>query len=254
MEAYGLVYDAQAVPRIPPASSVSMPIWDMNLPARVIEDEPRFIPSAPPVILADSIALLAEAGCPVGPYGDITCQPDSPLAAFGCEYIHPPAGVYSELGPQRTLVATCYTIPPDEDQARETYLFRRGCAFRRNAAHIFKVAGEYRLLDTPEALRAFFTPLESPEEALVYAQLATGLAAQFTFEYDPALLYFQESIAGTRVTESAEGYSINLFHFPGCFCEPWINSVATIQVGRSGEVAWQDADPISVTTGFSCAD
>jgi hypothetical protein len=254
MEAYGLVFDPQAVPRLPPQYSISMPIWGTALPARSIEGQPRFLASPPPARLADPIALLEKARCQVGPSGDATCQADSPLAAFACEWITVPVGIYPDFGSDQGLVAACTLIPSGEDQPREEYLFRRGCAFRRNVAYVFKAAGDYILIGSPEQLKAFFGPIESPEEALSYAQLLTGLEARFDFENDPGLLYFQESIEGTRVTETGGGYSMNLFHFQICLCEPWINSEIEIMVDRSGEITWLGAVPISMTTGFSCAD
>jgi hypothetical protein len=254
MNFYGYTYEPGAEPRLPPEPSVSMPIWGMALPVRPIESEPRFISSQSPAPISNPIALLEEAGCHVERGSDAMCEPDSPLATFGCEFIRPPAGNYPELGADRAIVGRCYSIPAAEDQPRDAYLFRSGCAFRRNVAHIIKVKDHYVLLDTADSQRAFFSPIESREEALSFAQMMTGLVAQFTFENDTNLLYFQDLIEGTRVTEMNSGYRMNLFHLVSCSCEPWINSEVEIIVNRSGDVIWLGAIPISMTTGFSCAD
>jgi hypothetical protein len=110
------------------------------------------------------------------------------------------------------------------------------------------------LLSTADSLKALFAPIESREEAVAYAQLMTGLIAQFTVDDDPNLLYFQDPIEGTQITEIDGEYRMNLFHFVSCFCEPWVNSEVEILVGQSGDVTWLGAIPISMTTGFSCAD
>lgn len=254
MESYGLVYDPNATPDIPPSSSVIMPIWGNAIPLKLIEGTPEFIVTPYPEALADPRSLLEAAGCQVSELGYAECPPESPLAVFGCEYINIRAGVYPDLGTEWLFVGTCYTPYEDELQPRKEYLFRSGCAFRRNVAHIFKVGEQYLLISTPEALRTFFGPIESPEEALTYAQLMVGLPAQFSFEYDDTLLYFQETITGTQVTEMDDGYLLNLFHFQICLCEPWINSQVMIQVSRVGEITWLEAIPLWMTTGFSCAD
>jgi hypothetical protein len=254
MEAYGYTYEPGAAPHLPPESSVSMPIWGNTLPARTMDGEPEFLSSRPPADLVDPVSTLEEAGCEVEGSGDATCKPDSPLAAFGCDSIRRPAGSYPEPGVDPAIVGTCYSTPPSEDQPRDAYLFRRGCAFRVNAAQILKVEGHYVLLTSADALQAVFAPIESRAEALSYAQLATGLMAQFAFDNDPDLLYFQDPIEGTLVTETDDGYRMNLFHFQSCLCEPWLNSEVEILVDRSGGVTWLGATPISMTTGFSCAD
>jgi hypothetical protein len=254
MEAYGFVYDPQATPRIPPGSSRSFPIWGTELPARPIDGEPLLISSQPPASLSDPRPLLREAECQVDAYGSVTCPPGSPLAALGCESIGLPSDATPELGAERTPLGICYAVPPDEEQPAPDYLYRAGCAFRRNAAPIFKTADGYALLRTLGELRDFFAPIESPQEALTYAQLATGLQARFSFEPDPSLLYFQDILQGTQVDPVEDGYRINLFHFQTCFCEPWVNSQVALLVETSGEVTWLGALPLSMTTGFSCAD
>ena len=254
MESYGLVYDLKATPRIPPLYSVDMSIWGNEIPTKLISGAPQFLDALPPESQADTSFLVEAAGCEVSKHGYVECPAESPLAPFGCEYIHISIGVNSSSGIDGQYAGTCYTPYLDKDQPREEYLFRGGCAFRRNASHIFKVGEEYQLISTPEELWAFFGLIESPEEALTFAQLITGLPAQLSFEYDETLLYFQESITGTQVREVEEGYILNLFHFQNCMCEPWISSQVLLQVSRDGEITWLETIPLWMTTGFGCAD
>jgi len=255
MEDYGIVFDAEAIPRIPPEFSVSMPIWGQAVPAQPIDGYPVIQSSSPPIQLADPTTLLEQAGCEViDAYNEVTCPPQSALSAFGCESIYPPTGIYPDLGPDRALVATCYATPPGKAPPTENDLFQRGCAFRVNAAHIFKVGDEYVQVGSPQALQAFFSPIESPEQALSYAQLRTGLVAQFDFEIDRSMIYFTDTLAGTQVTLSEDGYRVNLFHYQYCFCEPYVNSQVELRVDETGEVNWLKAVPFSMTTGFGCTD
>ena len=165
-----------------------------------------------------------------------------------------PKKIFPNSGPDHELVGTCYSVYSNEDQPRDEYLYRAGCAFRRNVSFIFKVGGDYVQIRTAEELKIFFGSIDSPKEALVYALLMTGLRAQYALDYHHDLLYFQDTILGTQVIETDEGYSLNLFHFQGCLCEPWVNSEVSLLVGRSGELTWVGAVPVSMTTGFSCTD
>jgi len=123
-----------------------------------------------------------------------------------------------------------------------------------NASHIIMVGDEYVRISSPQELKDFFEVIESPAEALNYAELRTGLIAQFEHEYDPDLLYFTDTITGTQVTLTEDGYRMNLFHYEYCSCEPYINSEVDILVSDDGEVSWLKARPISMTIGFGCTD
>jgi len=152
------------------------------------------------------------------------------------------------------LVAGCSIRDEDWKNAPEGTLFIVGCAFKHRQGYIFMTGETYTLIETINALKDLFVPIESPAEALTYAQLRTGLHAYFDLSYDPTLLYLQETIDGTHVTEEAGGYVMNLYHLEVCGCEPWITSQVMIRVDRSGEITWEDAIPVYMTTGFDCAD
>jgi hypothetical protein len=231
-----------------------MHIWGEDIPYMLIEGNPQFADTLPPESQIDTRSIIEAAGCKVAKYGFLECPAGSPLAQFGCEYTFISFGVLSDLGINGQYVATCASSFVDEDQPRDGYLYRVGCAFRKNSAHIFKVDDNFQLISNPGELRKFFGRIESAEEALTFAQAMTGLTAQLSFEYDETLLYFQENITGTRVTEVDEGYLINLFHFNICSCEPWISSQVMLQVSHDGEVTWLETIPLWMTTGFSCAD
>jgi hypothetical protein len=254
MEDHGIEYDANATPIMPPQGSVSMAMWWDKVPARTIDGEPRMATTTPPAALADPVRLLEELGCTVKNYGQAFCPEDSPLMAFGCEEIYRPNGTYPELGEDKKLVATCLIRPPNKELPTENDLFQLGCAFRANVSHIFKVGDEYMQISSPQELKDFFGVIESPAEALNFAELRTGLVAQFEHEYDPNILYFMDTITGTTVTKTEEGYRMNLFHYEYCSCEPYINSEVEILVSEVGEVSWLSALPISMTIGFSCTD
>lgn len=252
MESYGRVYDPEAKAVLPPSRTVNMFIWDEHLPLQVLDHTPAFIDTPPLLRSEDLTAALAKAGC-ARDGRSITCAQGSPWLEFGCElYLMPDAG-NKGVPPGMLLLAQCLT-PEVEGEDRGDYLFRTGCAFRNNVAYIVEEPDGYRLISTLEELQDLWQPIETPEEALTYAVLMTGLSATHHFTAQPELLYFKDPLEGTRVILEDDHYLINLFHYETCLCEPWVNSEVFLSVDRQGELSWLYALPISMTIGFSCAD
>ena len=254
MESYGFVYDPAATPDLPPQDSVGMPIWGQHLPLRAFDRVPRFIAYPTPLARANTEALLTQAGCVQASVWTIECTPGSPLADLGCEEFWDPKGYYPGLDPDLHVLALCLNGSEDSDEESDTRLYRLGCAFRRDVSFILESEGEYTRISTPEQLKPLLIPIDSPEKALTYAVMRTGLSATFSFEREPDLLYFQDPVEGTRVTQSDGVYTMNLFHYMECLCEPYVHSEVYLSVDRQGEIAWLNAVPWSMTIGLSCGD
>ena len=252
MESYGKVYDPDAIAVLPPSRTVNMFIWDEHLPLQVLDHTPAFIDT--PLLLQseDLTAALAEAGC-ARDGRSITCAQGSPWLEFGCEFYLMPKAGDTGLPPGMDLLAQCLT-PEVEEEDRSDYLFRTGCAFRNDVAYILQDGDDYRLISTLEEMQDLWQPIETPEEALTYAVLMTGLSATHHFAAQPELIYFKDPLEGTRVTLENDHYLINLFHYETCLCEPWVNSEVFLSVDRQGELTWLKALPISMSIGFGCAD
>lgn len=252
MESYGRIYDQSAVAELPPRITVNMPIWHEELPLLVIDHEPEFVDSIPPVTPGEPDAVLSRVGC-ARENGAIICAEESPWQVFKCDELITLGINNTGLPPEIHFYAECL-IAEDEKEGRDSYLYRKGCAFRKNVAYIIGSNNDYRLIRTPLELQEIWQPIETPEEALSYALLMTGLSATYHFEGQPNLLYFKDPIEGTRVTEKDGEYLINLFHYQTCLCEPWDNSEVYLLVDREGVITWLGALPISMTIGFGCAD
>lgn len=252
MESYGRVYDPVAIASLPPPRTVNMFIWSEHLPLQVIDHIPDFIDTPPLLASNDLTAALSKVGC-TRDERTINCAPTSPWQEFGCEsYMMPDAGTIG-LAQGVTLLAQCLT-PEVEDEDRADYLYRRGCAFRYDVSYILEVDGGYRLVATPAELQALWQPIETPEEALAYSVLLTGLSATHHFAAQPDLLYFKDPLEGTRVSLEEDHFVITLFHYETCNCEPWVNSEVFVAVNRYAELTWLGALPISMTIGFGCSD
>jgi hypothetical protein len=254
MESYGFNYDPDATPQAPPWDPIGFPIWGYSLPLVAFDDAPRFVSYALPDIRDDIESILNKAGCSFTGYWDIDCQGSSPIAKFGCESLYRLRRYHLGSAPGYEVLAICSLPPTEEDTLREGGLFRIGCAFRRDAAFVISREGGYELIQTRQQVKDLLLPIDSPEKALDYAQMMTGLSPIYSFHAEPELLYFQDPIEGTRVTESDGIYTINLFHMQGCFCEPWVDSEIYLELDREGEISFIGGLPISMTIGMSCAD
>ncbi|TLM98169.1 hypothetical protein FDZ73_23890 [bacterium] len=253
MEYYGFIYDKKAAPELPPRESVHMPIWGQRLPLKAFSYTPRFIDTPSLSTQPDISQALTRAKC-TQDSSSIQCSPESPLADFNCEYLLAPASDYPGLDRSMQVLAICLYSPLDENEDRSSYLYRTGCAFRRNAGLILDEDGQYRMIKSPDQVKEILLPIDSPEKALSYLQMNTGLSATFNFEADKMLLYFMDPIQGTHIEEIGGIYTINLFQYVSCLCEPWVDSQVVLTVDRTGEITWKSALPISMTIGFSCAD
>jgi hypothetical protein len=112
-----------------------------------------------------------------------------------------------------------------------------------------KQDGVSRTLSTPEELRDWFTPIESADEALSYALLATGYEAKYAPEdyrlavgdpCDPGPAYYHyytDVLEDTHVVEVAKGYQVNLFDSKRVGCGPFPVSSVTVEVSVDGTIS-----------------
>ena len=250
LEAFRLVYNPAATLELPPWGSISMLFWGDEIPVQPVYATPEFIPYPTPQGMEHSADTLIGFGCELDYWGWATCPPDNPLQRFGCDIFVDPRG----LDPDALLVANCKKETEEHEAVKINGLYLTGCAFRTENRYIFEIGGQYVLVSSTDELKRLFTPIDSTQEAVAYAQLATGLDATYSFEYDPTLMYFHETITATQAIQTGDAFDVNLFDMVSCGCEPWFNNQITIRVDRTGRVTWLDAVPIFMTTGWSCAD
>jgi hypothetical protein len=254
LEAFHLTYDPAATLELPPRGSIDMLFWGDKIPVKPVDTKPRFIPAPTPQGMEHSADPLIKFGCELDYWGWATCPPDNPLQRFGCDYLVDPRGISYGLEPDVPLVAICLKRTEEHEAAKINGLYLTGCAFRDENHYLFEVDGQYILVSNENELKQRFAPIDSPQEAVSYAQLVTGLDAMYSFDYDPTLMYFSETITATHATQIGDSFEINLFNKNGCGCEPWFTTQIKIRVDRTGQVTWLDAVPVFMTTGWSCAD
>jgi hypothetical protein len=234
-----------ASPRLPPDYSVSRGIWPEGIPAAPIRGEPQFIDHPEPELFSIDEALIEEAKCSrrlSGTYLD--CTFTSPLMAFDCHGFRLPVEITSGLEPDYPIVAECLYEPNDTDEANDEYVYRAGCLYADNIGYIFEIDEEYVLVNTAEEMQELFAPIESPEEALAYAQMLTGMQARQDFYLEPEhTVYFTSVLEDTYVTQTDPGYVVHLYHSQVCGCDTYLTSKVDVIVNRNGAMAWGDTSP-----------
>ena len=112
-----------------------------------------------------------------------------------------------------------------------------------------KQDGVSRIISSLEELRDWYAPVESADEALSYALVATGYEAKYAPEdyrlgvgevCDPGpehYRYYTDVLEDTHVAEVVNGYHVNLFHSENVGCGPFPVSSVTIEVTFDGAIS-----------------
>jgi hypothetical protein len=112
-----------------------------------------------------------------------------------------------------------------------------------------KEGGVSRIITSQEELGEWFGPIESAEEALSYALVATGYEAKYAPEdyrlsvgetCDPGpdkYRYYTDVLEDTHVAEVVNGYHINLFYGENVGCGPFPVSSVTVEVAFDGAIS-----------------
>lgn len=115
------------------------------------------------------VLFVIACGTPSPPTGLFLGRPPSPPTPSIIEH------------PQPTLTVDAMMVYKDWESG-DRCLRDEGGMFRMCARARVYLDGAFREISTQEELRELFAPIESPEEALSYALLATGYSAK----YDPS--------------------------------------------------------------------
>ncbi len=200
---------------------------------------PQVISHPKPALSAD-LQVLRNAGCVIdyGRYGGAwVCPDNTAIQALGCDTLAPDnllAG-FTPLYP----IMRCNSFksePPDSQHFR--------CVENSYRSYLLFKDGQYHLIANQSELQTLFAPVESANEALSFALVATDLAAKYGLEGIGGQ-YYAETIEGTYVVETPEGYVVHLFTNPEplCGCGPHITSAVDVLVTGDGRVEVINTQP-----------
>ncbi len=216
------------------------------------QNRPKFINHTQPNWAVD-FAPFWDAGCPADEYGRFRCQPESPLAEFGCYEIEEPSDLLGALDPAYPL-AVCVIAPGrqsdtphiavDQIREEESYIYWTSGLDPRFYRYVIYDGTDFQLLQTKADFQNIFAPIETPEEALSYTLALTNRRAYYDLTFDKELEYFVDEIEDTHVQTNEDGYLVHLFGYQEFGCGPHNTYNIDTKLSRSGELT--DLERINV--------
>ena len=229
----------------PPMLTAPPQVTQTNLPV-----VPQFI-NHPQLDLSVESIPIEKAGCPMDANGYYTCHPGSPIANLGCTDVQFADYMLGGLTPRLPLLI-CNIRPNQENPAQniddEGYLWVEGGLMPVFHRLVVEQDGQFILIKNLEELQSFFSPVETEEEALSYAVLATGLTPSYGEKYFPDLRYLVPVIEDTHIVRTENGFEINLFgnNIFGCGNHGTFTMPVSVSVDgkvEKGEYIQIDEDP-----------
>ncbi len=199
---------------------------------------PKFINHTPPPYTVN-MTPFQNVKCPPPGNASGECDPNNPLASFGCDEIQKPSDALGALNPSFPIVL-CFVVParrPDHQEPPPgSYLYRQGGLLGMYARYLIQRDNEFQVLQTPEELKNTFAPIESPDEALAYAIAVKGLDAVYGLKYEPGYAYSVDVIEDSFARPDGDGYVVRLFHFRMFGCGPHEMVAFDLRVSRDGTI------------------
>lgn len=170
----------------------------------------------------------------------------SPRLAAVCPNIVPANDLWGGLEPVFPMAECSIVLAISVEATTEPpHLFMSGCALRTIHSLVIYKDGTYQNLDQFEKLQAVFAPIESADEALSYAMLATGDYPLYGQQVKKELDYFQRTLEDTFVEETQEGWKVRLFSYRLCGCGEHYVSVVNALVTRAGDISLTEPVPVN---------
>jgi hypothetical protein len=179
-------------------------------------------------------------------YEKLDCDPSSgcraegaELASLGCEFIQPADSMLGGLSPSYPIAQCSWRLETGSEGLYSDY-----CGPGYSSGLAVLQDGRYQLVKSASDLRDLYAPIESEDEALSFAILATGLRPAWYESLSPegkndypGLVFLTEQLEDTHVTKGEDGYTVRLYHTEGCGCSSHPTSAADILVTVDGHIS-----------------
>jgi hypothetical protein len=168
--------------------------------------------------------------------GRRACPPQSAAGALGCEEIRPAGNFLGGLRPSYPL-RVCLSGRPGAPPLPETeYIFREGCMLPKYIRYLVVKDGNLELIESKEALRQTYAPIENNLEALSYALAASGLGVRYGLQPEQGLRYFVDEMQDTHVQQTERGFQVRLYDYQLCGCGPHPTSAVDLLISPDGQI------------------
>lgn len=184
------------------------------------------------------------------------CKESSQLFVIGCDFVEN----ISLLGGLTPYYPTALCTQETQGEFAFAVLPPNECVYANgfmttfcNRYVIYK-DGDFQLIKTMDEFRAFFAPVDSPNEALSFV-LATGW---YTAKYDQAesseYVYTAKELEDTYVETTTDGYIVHVFYAPPFGCGVFETSAVDVNVSRDGKIEEIARYPVYHTKDSICVE
>jgi len=240
-------------------TSLELPATDSRtetagLPAPVPEKAspsklPKLINHPRPNIEVDLTPFIEASGCQLGKKGEELQGCENLRAKMGCDKFMPPDPLWGAVTPAYPMVL-CVILPDSrqypnspqlasqlsqkflEEIEKEGYFTWGQGNKRRYTRYVILRDGQFQLINNMSELQKLFAPIESPEEALSYAMMATQFSAHYGQKINPSYRYYTEVIEDSHVVATKQGFKILLYTHKtyGCGSHPASTLLVTLRL------------------------
>jgi len=200
---------------------------------------PRLVNHSRPPIQMDINALLNHFHCQqTGTQVLSGC--DNLRTQMGCDQLELPNPLWGAVTPFYPLVAcTIFQTPPVVEKIeREGYITQHQAKPSYYRRYVIWKDNQFQLLKTIDELQRRFAPIESVEEALSYALMATPFQAQYNQTLNSQYRYYVSLIEDTHVVSTDKDYQILLYTKRQIGCGSHPTSTVLVTVSRNGLISY----------------
>lgn len=168
--------------------------------------------------------------------GSYACTPVPAAEPLGCSSLFAQP-LFGGLTPRYPIIVCRLSrpgLPPWEDPIPGECVYYNGGLQISCYQYIIYKDDHYQRIDTMDAFRRFFAPVDSPEEALEFALSSGDYEALYGQKKDRDLIYSARQFEDTYVRTDPDGYTVQLFYTPIFGCGPFVTEAVEIKVTYDG--------------------
>ncbi len=220
-----------------------------HLPTEAPSKQIKLINHPRPNIQVDLVPFLEASGCKLGKTGEELQGCENLRAKMGCDKFMPPEPLWGAVTPVYPMVL-CLILPDSrqypnspqlasqlsqkflEEIEKEGYFTWGQGKERRYTRYVILRDGQFQLVKNISELQKLFAPIESHEEALSYALMATQFSAHYGQKINPSYRYYTDVIEDSNVVATKVGFKILLYTHKtyGCGSHPTSTLFVTLRL------------------------
>ncbi|BAP55577.1 hypothetical protein THII_1280 [Thioploca ingrica] len=200
---------------------------------------PQLINHSRPPIQMDINTLLNRFQCQQT-QTQVLSGCDNLRTQMGCDQLELPNPLWGAVTPLYPLIACIIfqTPPVVEKMEREGYMTQHQGKPSYYRRYVIWKDEKFQLLKNLDELQRLFAPIDSAQEALSYALMATPFQAQYNQTLNPKYRYYVNRIEDTQVVSTDKDYQILLYTKRQIGCGSHPTSTVLVTVSRNGLISY----------------